>query len=100
MMLNQGAPDLTESVSTPTLALSQLQSWILSFIVFPAAHLVANTASPAAVFVCRTNLILEVVGGKEGGVYTFNLSPAFSFLLADENTGQGVLQSSLLYLTG
>lgn len=26
-----------------------------------------------------TNLILEVVGGKEGGVWTFNLSPIFFF---------------------
>lgn len=38
-----------------------------------------------------TNLILEAVGGKAGGVWTFNLSPIFSFLLRDANKGQGVL---------
>lgn len=100
MILNQVAPDFTKSVSPLTLALSQLQSWIVSFIVFPAAPGSKHSQSCCRVFVCRTNLILEVVGGKEGGVYTFNRSPVFSFLLADENTGQVVLQSSLLYLTG
>lgn len=47
-----------------------------------------------------TNLILEVIGGKEGGIYTSNLSPIFSFLLGDVNMGQGVLQTTRLYLTG
>lgn len=69
---------------------------ILSFIVPPAAQPVLRQRLD----VCMTNLILEVIGGKEGGIYTSNLSPIFSFLLGDVNMGQGVLQTTRLYLTG